>query len=269
MVAGAKVRRAQARTLAARPFTKKIVSLLKDIVRESAVIDLNDIPILRRREIKTVGLIAITSDRGLCGSYNSNILRTTLARIQALEAEGKRVKVMRIGAKAATFFRSIKVDKLGESFTLLPAIPTVQEAKLISSRAAQHYLAGDVDAIEIVSTRFINMLRSEIVNTKFLPVELPPASEQAVLEPQTLFEPSITRVLAKELIPKYMENVIFQALLEASASELAARMTAMTNATNNAQELIQHLTLTYNRVRQASITQELLEVVAGAEALRN
>lgn len=268
MVAAAKVRRAQARTLAARPFTQKVISVLKEIVREVADIDLNEIPILRRRPVKTVGLIVISSDRGLCGSYNSSVLRTALERIRTLQGEGKQVKVIRVGLKAAMFFRSIKVDKLGDPYTLLPAIPTVQEAKMIADRAAEFYMDGTVDAIEIISTHFINMLRSQVINTKFLPVELPPPQAHAQLTPQTLFEPSISKVLELQLIPKYLENVVFQALLDASASELAARMNAMSNASTNAQELIQSLTLIYNRARQASITQELLEVVAGAEALK-
>jgi F-type H+-transporting ATPase subunit gamma len=269
MVAAAKVKRAQVRTLAARPFTQRVVRLLQEIIREVAVSDLNDIPLLRKREIKTVALIVITADRGLCGSYNSNVLRNALERIRTLQAEGKTVSVIRVGLKAATFFRSIKVDKLGNPYTLLPAVPTVQEAKLIADRAAEHFLLGAVDAIEIISTHFINMLRSQLVNTKFLPVELPEPDEKSTLAPLTLFEPSINKVLELELIPKYLENVMYQALLDAAASELAARMTAMSNATKNSEELIQMLTLNYNRARQANITQELLEVVAGAEALRS
>ncbi|MBX9687821.1 MAG: ATP synthase F1 subunit gamma, partial [Candidatus Obscuribacterales bacterium] len=209
----------------------------------------------------------ISSDRGLCGSYNSSVLRFALERIRQIQAEGKTAKLMLVGLKAATFFRSIKAEKL-KSYTLLPAIPTVQEAKLIADQAAEFYMDGTVDAVEIISTDFINMLRSQVANTKFLPVELPPAQDDPGLVPETLFEPSIPAVLELQLIPKYIENVIFQCLLDASASELAARMNAMSNATTNAQELIQGLTLIYNRARQASITQELLEVVAGAEALR-
>lgn len=267
MVAAAKVRRAQARTLAARPFTKRVIEMLREIVRECADIDLNEIPLLKKRPVKTVGVIVISSDRGLCGSYNSAVLRNALERIRTLEAEGKQVKLMLVGLKAATFFRSIKAEKL-KTYTLLPAIPTVQEAKLIAEQAAEAYVSGQVDAVEIISTHFINMLRSQVTNMKFLPVEMPPRTPDEGLLPQTLFEPSIHDVLEMQLIPKYIENVLFQALLDASASELAARMNAMSNASTNAQELIQSLTLIYNRARQASITQELLEVVAGAEALQ-
>ena len=269
MVAAAKVRRAQARTLAARPFTKTVVRMLREIVCELVEVAIQGMPPLRRRPIRKVGLMVISSDRGLCGSYNGSVLRAALERIKQLQADGKEVKLILIGLKAAAFFRSIKVEKMeGQTYTLLPAIPTVQEAKLIADNAAASFIKGDFDSVEIIGTDFINMLRSEVVNTKFLPVELPPPADDDGLSPQTLFEPSIPEVLEKELLPKYIENVVFQALLDAAASELAARMNAMSSATTNAEELINSLTLHYNRARQASITQELLEVVAGAEALK-
>ena len=268
MVAAAKVRRAQARALSARPYTQRIITMLREIVREVADVDLNEIPLLRKREVKTIGLLIITSDRGLCGSYNSSILRASIERIRELEKEGKKVKLILVGLKAATFFRAIKIDKLMTPFTLLPAVPSVQEAKMIADQTADAFTNGEIDAVEIISTHFINMLRSQVTFTKFLPVEMPPPSGDDGLSPITLFEPSIPAVLELELVPKYVENVVFQCLLDASASELAARMNAMSNASTNAQELIQGLTLIYNRARQASITQELLEVVGGAEALK-
>lgn len=268
MVAAAKVRRAQARALSARPYTQRVIKMLREIVRDTAAVDLNELPLLKRRDVKTIALLIITSDRGLCGSYNSTILRAAAERIRELEKEGKKVKLILVGLKAATFFRSVKIDKLMDPFTLLPAVPTVQEAKMIADKTADMFMNGTVDAVEIISTHFINMLRSQVVFTKFLPVEMPPPEKDDGLSPITLFEPSIPAVLELELVPKYIENVIFQCLLDASASELAARMNAMSNASTNAQELIQGLTLIYNRARQASITQELLEVVAGAEALR-
>lgn len=268
LVAAAKVRRAQARTLAARPFTQRVTSMLREIVRDTDDIDLQDIPVLHRRPVKSVGIIVISSDRGLCGSYNSAVLRSALERIRQLQGEGKEVKMILVGLKAATFFRSIKVEKL-KTYTLLPAIPSVQEAKLIADQAAESYVKGVVDEVEVISTDFINMLRSEVVRDKFLPVQLPPAAaEDPHFLPLTLIEPSIEEVLEKEILPKYIENFLFQKLLDASASELAARMNAMTNAANNARDLISTLTLHYNRARQANITQELLEVVAGAEALK-
>lgn len=267
LVAAAKVRRAQMRVLAARPFTQRVVKLLREVVRATQPIDLQDLPLLHRRPVKKVGLIVLASDRGLCGSYNTNVFRAALDRIQQLEKEGKQVAVTLVGLKGVAFFRQIKIEKL-KTYTLLPAIPSVEEAKLIADQAADMYINGTVDAVELIGTDFISMLRSQVVVTKFLPVEMPESDVQQALAPLRLFEPSLLEVLEKELLPKYIENVVFQALLEAASSELAARMNAMTNASNNARDLIQSLTMVYNKARQASITQELLEIVGGAEALK-
>lgn len=271
MVAAAKVRRAQQRTLAARPFTMRVIRMLRELVKDVQPIDLAEMPLLRRREVKKVALLVITSDRGLCGSYNSTIFRFTLERIKQLKAEGKEVSLIVVGLKGVAFFRSLRLER-HKNYTLLPAIPTVEEAKLIAKNAEELFLNGLVDSVELISTRFISMLRSEIINFHFLPVDLPPAAETpahiGAPSPLMLFDPGINEVLEKELIPKYVQNVIYQALLEASASELAARMNAMSNASTNAQDLINSLTLVYNKARQSSITQELLEVVGGAEALK-
>jgi F-type H+-transporting ATPase subunit gamma len=269
LVAAAKVRRAQQRTLAARPFTSRVMHMLREIVNEVQSIDLQDMPLLRTRPVKKIALVIVSSDRGLCGSYNSTVFRAALARIKQLQAEGKEVSLILVGLKASTFFRSFKLER-HKNYTLLPAIPTVEEAKLIAQQAEELFISGKVDAVELISTHFVNMVKSEVVNTKFLPVTLPAGEEKvATASPLLLFEPSINEVLQNELLPKYVENVVFQALLEAATSELAARVKAMTDASKNAQELITSLTLVYNKARQTDITQSLLEVVAGAEALRN
>lgn len=255
------------RVQAARPFTSRVMKLLRGVVRDTAPIDLQDLPLLQCRPVRNVGLIVLSSDRGLCGSYNTNVFRVALERLHQLEKEGKKPHLILVGLKAVAFFKQIKIEKL-KTYTLLPAIPSVEEAKLIADQAAEMYVSGKLDAVEIIGTDFISMLRSEVVKTQFLPVELPTAEERYGIAPQMLFEPSIQEVLERELLPKYIENVLFQALLEASAAELAARMNAMTNASNNARDLISALTLVYNKARQANITQELLEIVGGAEALR-
>jgi F-type H+-transporting ATPase subunit gamma len=267
LVAAAKVRRAQARMLAARPFTSAVISMLQEAVSETSPIDLQDLPVLKPREIKKIAIMVISSDRGLCGSYNTAVFREVLTRIAQIKAEGKEVALILVGLKAAGFFKHIKIEKL-KTYTLLPAVPTVQEAKLIADQAAEFYISKTVDAVEIMGTKFLSMLRSEITDTKFLPVTMPEKAKHSTLKPERLFEPSILEVMEKELLPKYIENTIYQALLEASAAELAARMNAMTNASNNARDLINGLTLVYNKARQGSITQELLEIVGGAEALK-
>ncbi|MBX9948157.1 MAG: ATP synthase F1 subunit gamma [Candidatus Obscuribacterales bacterium] len=267
MVAAAKVRRAQMKMMAARPFTQAVVGMLKRAVSEVAEIDLQGLQLLERRPIKTVAVIILSSDRGLCGGYNSVIFREAMIRIRQLQEEKKEVKLILVGLKAAAFFKSIKIEKL-KQHTNLPAIPTVEVARLIAQEAADLYIEKKVDAVELIGSDFINLLRSQVINTKVLPIDLPPREDTKMPSAETLFEPSIVEVMRLELLPKYMENVIFQGLLEASASELAARMNAMTNASNNARDLISSLTLEYNKARQAGITQELLEIVGGAEALK-
>lgn len=271
LVAAAKVRRAQQRTLAARPFTKRVIHMLSEIVRETQAIDLSEMPLLRRRTVKKVALIIIGSDRGLCGSYNSTVFRTSLDRIKTLQAEGKEVSLILVGLKPTTFFRQFKNLERHNTYTLLPAIPSIEEAKLIATNAVDLFISGKVDSVELLSTHFISLLRSEVVNQKYLPVDLPPAATDQTpntIDPLLSFDPSIPEVLEEQLLPKYVENVIYQALLEASASELAARMNAMSSASKNASELIHSLTLVYNKARQAMITQEILEIVGGAEALK-
>ncbi|MFA6209961.1 MAG: ATP synthase F1 subunit gamma [Candidatus Obscuribacterales bacterium] len=267
LVAAAKVRRAQMRVLAARPFTKAVVRVLREVVGEVSPIDVQELQLLTRRDVKKVAIIVLSSDRGLCGSYNTTVFREVISRISKLQAEGKEVALILVGLKAVSFFKSIKIEKL-KTFTLLPAIPSVEEAKLIAGFASDLYTEKKVDAIEIIGTDFISMLRSEVITTKYLPIDLPPAEVKTQLQPIRLFEPNIIDVMERELLPKYIQNVIYQGLLEASAAELAARMNAMTNASNNARDLIAGLTLVYNKARQAAITQELLEIVGGAEALK-
>lgn len=267
LVAAAKVRRAQMRVLAARPFTQAVVRMLREVVGEVSPIDVQELHLLTRRDVKKVAIVVLSSDRGLCGSYNTTVFREVIARISKLQSEGKEVSLILVGLKAVSFFKSIKIEKL-KTFTLLPAIPTVEEAKLIANFASELYTDKKVDSIEIIGTDFISMLRSEVVTTKYLPIDLPPAENKTVLQPIRLFEPSIIDVMERELLPKYIQNVVYQGLLEASAAELASRMNAMTNASNNARDLIAGLTLVYNKARQAAITQELLEIVGGAEALK-
>ena len=268
LVAAAKVRRAQARTVAARPFTSRVIRLLQQVVSEVAPIDLQELPLLQKRPVKKVVLISISADRGLCGSYNTNVIKDTAKRIIELEKEGKQVSLITVGLKSTLFFKRIKVEKL-KSYTLLPAIPSVETAKMIAEFACELYEKEQTDAVEIIGTDFVNMLRQEVRRIEFLPVQLPTGVDHHPQSSETLFEPTLMELMEEELLPKYVENVLYQALLEASASELAARMNAMSNATTNAKELIQHLTLVYNKARQTSITQELLEIVGGAEALKS
>jgi len=277
MVAAAKVRRAQARVQAGRPYAKAIVRMLSEALKEINPFDLEGMPLLHPRPVKKVALMVLSSDRGLCGSYNTTVFREVLARMQTLEKEGKQVALILIGMKAAMFFKHVKAEKL-KTYTLLPAIPSIEEAKLIAEQAAEAFTSGAVDAVEIIGTKFISMLASKVQTISYLPATDLNTSGETIKDeshpelhkivPIRLFEPTIVDIMTEQLVPKYLQNVIYQSLLEASAAELAARMNAMTNASNNARDLISSLTLVYNKARQSSITQDLLEIVGGAEALK-
>jgi F-type H+-transporting ATPase subunit gamma len=291
MVAAARVRKAQGRTLATRPFTHKVVQMLQQVVHEANPLDLADLPLLEKRpNPKRVALIVLSSDRGLCGSYNTNVFKAAIKRIRELKDEGMNVSLITIGLKAAGFFKRIKDDNLLKikQYTNLAAIPNFETAKLIAEYASHLYTHGQpannethaddvktldletrVDRVEIIGTRFINLGKQETQKFEFLPVELPQGVDHFPLSAETIFEPTLDELMEFELLPKYINNVIYQAMLEASASELAARMNAMSNATSKAGELIQDLTLVYNKARQGDITQQLLEIVGGAEALRS
>ena len=269
LVAASKVRKALQRVLNSRPYTQKINSFVHSTVSAMADLDRKEIPLMDKREVKSVGIIIITSDRGLCGSYNTNIIKKTIKRILELEKLNTKVKLITVGNKANNFFRRTKTEIM-EGFTQLPAIPSIEMANLIAASAEQAFINKKVDQIEIIGTDFISMLRSEVYNKHFLPIKeenREQKTESKSHKSEVLFEPSLDVVL-RSLIPLYLSNVIFHALLEASCSELSNRMNAMSSATKNAKELIDKLTIIYNKGRQAGITQELTEIVGGAEALR-
>lgn len=278
MVAASKVRRVQQRVLNSRPYTENLNSIVERTVSAVALVDRQDVPLMISRDVKAICLVIISSDRGLCGSYNTNVVKRATQRVLKLKEEGIEPKLIVIGNKANNIFRRTKTTILG-SFVQIPAIPTVELANLIAASVKKAFIEGTVDQVEIIGTNFISMLRSEVYLKHLLPV-LPRAELKMekphieTLKPEikqekaeVLFEPSLPLVL-DTLLPLYLSNNIFHALLEATCSELANRMNAMSNATNNAKDLISLLTIVYNKARQSSITQEILEVVSGAEALK-
>ena len=271
LVAASKVRKAQVRVLNSRPYSRKISDFTVKTVQSISPSDRQEFPLMKKREVKTVGIIVISSDRGLCGSYNTNIIKRTAKRIQELESGGITVKLTLVGNKANNFFKRAKVQVI-DSFTQLPAAPTVELANLIAQSAENAFISNTVDSVEIIGTDFVSMLRNEVYIKKFLPIgDVSQASKNNDSNSQSgsfmLFEPSLNEVLGS-LLPLYLSNIVFHALLEANCSELASRMNAMSNATKNAKELIDLLTIVYNKARQAAITQELTEIVGGVEALK-
>jgi len=286
MVAAAKVKRAENRVKAARPYAQEVFNVMSKVYNAlknqgGAFSGSRYVELLSPRPIKKMGIVVVSSDRGLCGSYNSNLVRQALTLEKELISRGLEPKFYLVGNKAIqSFSRYSKSPVLGRMADMTAA-PTIHDASLIGETLVKAYLAGEIDSIEVLSTHFISMISYKVKMTAVVPVKgilpeviasIDPPGETLAhstehIAPEMLLEPNATETL-DHLMPMYLGNSIYALLLEASASELAARMTAMSNATKNAGEMLEDLTRVYNRLRQSSITQEILEIVGGAEALK-
>jgi F-type H+-transporting ATPase subunit gamma len=265
MVSAAKLQRAQDRLLTSRPYSSKLAEVIGDLASRA---DPQGHPLLQRRDGPDTLAVVITTDRGLCGAFNSNALRAAIS-LMAQHSEWK-TSVVVVGRKGRDFFRrrpqfqvkSQHVDVFGRQVSF-------GVAQDIARELIEAYTAPDtpVDRVVLVGNTFVSALRQQPVTYTLLPIPLPPSPSDAVLF-DYLYEPSVNGIL-RELLPRYVEVLVYRALLETAAAEHAARMTAMAAATNNAGELIRQLTLFYNKTRQAAITKEILEVVSGAEALKS
>lgn len=291
LVAAAKVRRAQEQVNSTRPFADRLAQVLYNLQTRLQFEDV-DLPLLEKREVNSVGLLVVSGDRGLCGAYNANVIKRARQRAQELEAEGIDYRYIVVGAKANQFFKRREAS-IEVSYTNLEQIPTAEEASNIADELLSLFLSETVDRVELIYTKFVSLISSRPVIQTLLPLdpqglevsddeifrlttragELEVARESAESETRTqafprdmIFEQDPVQIL-DALLPLYLNNQLLRALQESAASELASRMTAMNNASDNATELIKTLTLSYNKARQAAITQEILEVVSGAEAL--
>lgn len=277
MVAAAKVKKAESSVKAARPFSNELLSLFRKMLSTVNEISktgekINDsldnyFELLTKREIKTVGLVLISSNKGLAGAYNANVVRSILKKIKAYKEEGKDVILYIVGQKGISTFKH-KNDGIEVAKTYLAVAndPSPSGAHMIAEDVAEDFINKKIDKIEIITTRFNNMMSYAVQDWTVLPVKVEDMCEKSG-EPDPLMEfiPSTDSIL-KKIVPMYITNSIYQALLEANASELASRMTAMSAASNNAEEMIATLTVNYNKARQGAITQELIEIVSGAEA---
>jgi F-type H+-transporting ATPase subunit gamma len=270
LVASARLRKAQARIVAMRPFADRMRELMAGTARASTSV--RGLPLLERRdEVRAVAVAPLTSDRGLAGAFNSQVVRRALALERELRAEGVAVRWVAVGRKGVGTlrFRRFRLD--GE-YTGFTDQPTYTDAQAIAHRLAELYTSGDVDRVVVVYNAFQSALVQRVTVRELLPLSedlLETDEEERADEARHgdfIFEPEPEQILER-LLPVYVETEIYRALLESAASELGARMTAMRNASKNAGELIDSLTLAMNRARQAEITQEILEVVAGADAL--
>jgi F-type H+-transporting ATPase subunit gamma len=270
LVAGAKLRRAQTRIEAMRPYADRMLELMTGTARASASV--RGLPLLQRREVQTALIVPVTADRGLAGGFNAQILRHAFALERRLRAEGKAVRFAVVGKKGASTlrFRRYELEGAFQGFT---DRPTYSDAQGIAHRLAELYTGEEVDQVIVVYNHFISPLVQRVTEQEILPIseqllardEEAEEAERAQLG-DFIYEPEPEEILAR-LLPVYLETELYRALLESAASEQGARMTAMRNASKNAGELIDRLTLAMNRARQAEITQEILEVVAGADAL--
>ena len=287
MVAAAKVKRSQNKVLAARPFSRalgeafaKVLSSMEGQNPTSALkIEraIDNYPVLmQKREVKNAGILVVTSNRGLAGAYNANVIRFALKKIQEYQANGVGVKLFVVGLKGAGSLKrraSAMGFEIVNTYTKISQEPNSSNALVIAEDMAQAFVDEQIDSIEIVTTRFKNMMSYKVEEWKILPVDNVKEAlgddtvETHTIDPLMAFEPDADHILQK-IVPMFITNIIYQALLEAVASELAARMTAMSSATNNADEMIRLLSIDYNKVRQAAITNEILEVVSGADALK-
>ncbi len=289
LVAAAKVRRAQEQVIATRPFADRLAQVLYGLQARLQFEEAN-LPLLRQREVRKVALLVVSGDRGLCGAYNSNIIRRADDRSKELKAEGIEYTFVLVGRKAIQYFQR-RQQPMSTIFSGLEQIPTAAEASQIADELLSLFLSETVDRVELVYTKFVSLVSSRPVVQTLLPLDpqglevaddeifrLTTRSGQLEVErerisraaqpmPQDMiFEQNPLQIL-DALLPLYLNNQLLRALQESAASELAARMTAMNSASDNAKELISTLTRSYNKARQASITQEIMEVVAGAEAL--
>ena len=258
MVAAARLRRSQEAAIAARPYTDKMKEVVSSIASGAGS---SKHPMLQSRPVKRTAYLVITSDRGLAGGYNTNILRKVLLTIKEKHKSSDEYAVFVIGRKGRDFFLRRNIE-LAEVMTGLSDSPRFSDIKDIAAKAVQGFENGTFDEIYIAYNEFLNAMTQIPTLKQLLPLEqLQSSSEKADYE----YEPSSEEVL-NVLLPKYAETLVFSAVLEGKASEFGARMTAMGNATKNATKMINALTLTYNRARQAAITQEIAEIVSGANA---
>jgi F-type H+-transporting ATPase subunit gamma len=270
LVASARLRRAQARIEAMRPYADRMMELMIGTARASTSV--RGLPLLQRREEeRAVAILTLTGDRGLAGGFNAQVIRHALALGRQIESEGKRVRWLVSGRKGSSTLRFRRFD-VAQAWTGFSDRPSYADAQAIAHRVAELYVSEEVDRVVLVYNHFVSPLVQQVIEQDVLPIpeEVLEAEEdleqrQALLG-DLIYEPEPEQILER-LLPVYVETELYRALLESAASEQGARMTAMRNASKNAGELIDTLTLAMNRARQAEITQEILEVVAGADAL--
>lgn len=267
MVAAAKLRRAQDAIIAARPYGRKLQELLQFLATTEEGASLS--PLFEERDVERVAIVVITADRGLCGAFNTNVIRaaTSLMDTQyAAHRASGRLELITVGKRAVDYYAK-------RAYNVVGAYPGVfgdldfSVARHIVADLAEAFTSGRVDRVVVVYTEFRSAIKQTVITTQFLPIPKLAVEERPSAPVEYIFEPSRAELLTS-LLPKYLNTRFWNMLLDSNAAEQGARMTAMENATKNARDLVRTLRLSYNKARQASITTEILEIVSGAEALR-
>ncbi len=263
LIATARIGKAQVRVAQAKPYTQKMNDVIRNIAAATGSLSH---PLLETREVENVGVLIVTSDRGLAGGYNSSVIRLAEAAVIKHRAEGRNVRIYAVGGKALAYFRYRKYP-IERSWLNITDTPGYGDARSIANTLLDEYASEHVDAVEAYATEYVSALTQNAMFWPVLPIQPPDIEGDAVGEPVGYtFEPSAEEILGR-LLPRYLEGTMFGMLLEASASEHAARRRAMKAATENAEEMTRLLTREANQARQAEITTEISEIVGGAEAL--
>ena len=285
MVAAAKVKKAENTVKMSRPFTAELNTMFKKLLNSVGSYSVSTLKIksaidnypalLQVRETKTAGLLVITSNKGLAGAYDANIIRKTIKTVEEYNSKGIKTILFIVGQKGVSTLKR-KCAKLNcevaKTYLAVANNPSGEAANVIVEDMAEYFVDGRIDRIEIITTRFKNMMSYFIENWEVLPLKGVNDDYERlhdnIIEPLMEFTPDMHHILQK-VVPMYIANIIYQALLEAQASELASRMTAMSAATTNAEKMLHDLSVEFNKTRQFAITQEIIEVVSGANAQIN
>ena len=265
LIAASRIVKARERVGAARPYAEKMIEVIRNVGRASG--DVGH-PLLERREVRTLGVLVVTSDRGLAGAYNSSVMRMAEARMNELQGDGVPVRLYAVGKKAQTYFSFRRYDIAGSFFGITDQ-PAYEDARGIGVALMEDYESGAVDAVEVFYTVYQSALAYVPTRIELLPVTPPTADDGQERSGRAIsyeYEPDPAAILGR-LLPRYVESALYEQLLESSASEHASRQRAMKAATENADELIKVLRRTANQARQAEITTEIAEIVGGAQAL--
>lgn len=282
MVAAAKVKKAELTVKASRPFSSELSVLFKKMLASVGEYSISNLKIkkaidnypalLQKRTLKTAGILVITSNKGLAGAYNANIVRQTLAMVEEYKKLGIKSVLFVVGQKGISSLKRKAEDydfEIAKTYLNIANEVSAEGTMIIAEDLAEYFVNEEIDKIQIITTRFKNMMSYSVEDWVLLPLkqEKQELEQNHQIDSLMVFEPSEHAILQK-LVPMYMLNIIYQALLEAQASELASRMTAMSAASTNAEEMIRLLSIDYNKARQWAITQELVEIVSGADSLK-